>query len=237
MEYLSHQNYKDKLRLSVIMPVYNEERTLLDIIEKIKSINIEKELIIVDDGSNDKTKQILDNFKNSSIKIIRHLYDKGKGTAVRTALEYIDGDIVIIQDADLEYDPGDILKLLKPVKEGKAEVIYGSRFTGERRNMFFWHFIGNQFLTFLTNVLYNTTLSDMETGYKLIKTSILKNLNLKCKRFEFEPEVTAKILKKGIRIYEVPISYAGREYHQGKKITWKDGIPAILTLLKYRFFN
>lgn len=227
------------MKLSIIVPTYNEKETILKTIIRLKRPVIDKEIIIVDDGSNDGTKNILEEFKkkDQSIKILFNKNNLGKGASIRKAIPMVTGDYVIIQDADLEYDPQDIYKMLKPVKEGKAVVVYGSRFTGERRNMFFWHYLGNQFLTFLTNILFNTTLSDMETGYKLIKTSILKNLNLKCQRFEFEPEVTAKILKKGIRIYEVPISYSGREYHQGKKITWRDAIPAIITLFWSRFFD
>jgi len=207
------------MRLSIIIPVYNEENTILETIKRVNKLPVEKEIIVVDDGSTDGTKKKLrtKDLELRTIKIIYHQKNQGKGMAIRSGIKYATGDYTIIQDADLEYDPQDILKLLKPIKEGKAEVVYGSRFTGERRNMFFWHFIGNKLLTLLTNILYNTTLSDMETGYKLIKTPILKSLNLRCKRFEFEPEVTVKILKKGIRIYEVPISYTGREYYQGKK--------------------
>lgn len=231
------------MKLSVIIPVYNEEKTILETVKRVNKLPIDKEIIVVDDGSTDGTYTKIKiqsaswrtNLK--SIKVIRHEKNQGKGMAIRSGIKYATGSYIIIQDADLEYDPRDILKLLKPIKEGKAEVVYGSRFTGEHRNMFFWHFMGNQFLTFLTNILYNTTLSDMETGYKLIKTALLKSLNLKCQRFEFEPEVTAKILKRGVRIYEVPISYTGREYDQGKKITWRDAIPAIVTIVKYRFFN
>lgn len=237
------------MKLSIIIPVFNEEKTILETINRVFKLPVDKEIIVVDDGSTDGTKSKIKNShfakasrdkqksKIKSLKIICHFKNQGKGAAIRSGIKEATGDYTIIQDADLEYDPKDILKLLKPVKEGKAEVVYGSRFTGERRNMFFWHFIGNKFLTLLTNILYNTTLSDMETGYKLVKTSIFKSLNLKCQRFDFEPEVTVKILKKKIRIYEVPIAYAGREYNQGKKITWKDALPAILTLFKYRFFN
>lgn len=225
------------MKLSIIVPTYNEKETILETIGRLKKLTVDKEIIIVDDGSSDGTKKILKNIAmaDKSIKILFNKNNLGKGASVRKAIPIVKSDYTIIQDADLEYDPQDIDKLLKPVKEGKAVVVYGSRFTGERRNMFFWHFIGNQLLTLITNILYDTTLSDMETGYKLIKTPILKSLKLTSRRFEFEPEITAKILKMGIRIYEVPISYTGREFNQGKKITWKDAFPAIITLFKQRF--
>jgi len=226
------------MKLSVIIPVFNEKKTILAVVDGVEKIPIDKEIIIVDDGSTDGTKKELEKIKNKKgIKVVRHKKNQGKGVAIRTGLKHVGGDYVIVQDADMEYDPADIVKLVKPAKEGKGQVVYGSRFTGERRNMFFWHFLGNQFLTLLTNILYNSTLSDMETGYKLFKVDIISGLKLNCQRFEFEPEVTAKILKKGIRIYEVPISYAGREYDEGKKITWRDGLPAIWTLIKYRFVD
>lgn len=225
------------MKLSVIIPTYNEEKTVKEVVERVLKLDIDLEVIVVDDGSNDKTKEKLAEIKDKKVKVLRHKRNKGKGRAIRTGIKKAKGEYVIIQDADFEYDPEDILKLLAPVKKGKAEVVYGSRFTGERRNMFFWHFVGNRFLTLLTNILYNTTISDMETGYKLIKTSIIKGIKLNCQKFEFEPEITAKILKKGIRIYEVPISYSGREYEEGKKITWRDGFPAMFALIKYRFID
>ncbi len=225
-------------KLSVITPVFNEKNTIKDIIKQIHKVDINKELIIVDDGSTDGTRAILKKIKtNSDLKIIYHKQNQGKGMAIRTGIQSATGDFCIIQDADLEYDPQDYHKVLKPIREGKAEVVYGSRFTGEHRNMFFWHWIANRSLTLLTNILYNSTLSDMETCYKAFPTKMLQRMPLKCRRFEFEPEVTARVLKKGIRIYEVPISYAGREYHEGKKITWKDGFTALFTLLRYRLFN
>lgn len=224
------------MKLSIIIPVYNEGETIGEIIRQVKTAKgFDKEIIVVDDGSTDETSKVIKDIKD--IIVIRHQKNQGKGAAIRTGIAKAGGDYLLIQDADLEYDPQDILKLLEPIKQGKAEVVYGSRFTGPRRNMFFWHWMGNQLLTLLTNMLYNTTLSDMETCYKLIPTALVKSLRLRAKRFEFEPEVTAKILKKGIRIWEVPISYAGREYHEGKKISWKDGIPALWTLIKYRFTN
>ena len=224
------------MKISIIIPVFNEEKTIVQIIESLKKIDgFHKEIIAVDDASTDGTYRRLQGIKG--IKVIRHQINLGKGSAIRTGIEFASGDYVLVQDADLEYDPEDILTMIKPIDQGKAEVVYGSRFTGPRRNMFFWHWMGNQFLTLVTNILYNTTLSDMETCYKLIPLKLIKSLNLRSKRFEFEPEVTAKILKKNIRIWEVPISYAGREYDEGKKITWRDGIPALWTLIKYRFIN
>lgn len=224
------------MKLSIIIPVYNESKTVGEIIRQVKAVKgFDKEIIVIDDGSTDETSKVIKVIKD--INVIRHKANRGKGSAIRTGIAAAAGDYVMIQDADLEYDPQDILKLLEPIKQGKAEVVYGSRFTGPRRNMFFWHWMGNQLLTLVTNMLYNTTLSDMETCYKLMPVSLAKSLNLRAKRFEFEPEVTAKILKRGLRIWEVPISYAGREYHEGKKISWKDGIPALWALLKYRFVD
>ncbi len=228
-------------KLSVIIPVFNEANTIQEIINRVNKVSINKEIIIIDDYSSDGTQQILKklskNFPKTKLKIIFQPQNFGKGAAIRAGIKVATGDYTVIQDADLEYDPQDYHKLIKPVNEGKGEVIYGSRFTGEHRNMFFWHWVANQSLTLITNILYNSTLSDMETCYKLIPTKLLQSLKLKCSRFDFEPEVTAKILKRNIRIYEVPISYAGREYFEGKKITWRDGITALLTLLWYRLFD
>lgn len=232
--------------LSIIIPVYNEKNTIEEILSrllKVKIPSINKEVIVVNDGSTDETVAKLEKLKRKfkqtksfkTFKIISHSDNLGKGMAIRSGLLKVSGDYVLIQDADLEYDPQDIPKLLRPIQENKAEVVYGSRFTGEHRNLFFWHLLGNKLLSFLTDVLYNSTLTDMEVGYKLFPNKLLKKINLRCCRFEFEPEVTAKILKRGIRIYEVPISYAGRDYHEGKKITWRDGIKAIWVLFRERF--
>lgn len=222
------------MKLSIIIPVYNEPKTIGEIIRQVKTVkSLDKEIIVVDDGSTDETAKVIKDIRD--ITVIKHKVNQGKGAAIRTGIAKTTGDYILVQDADLEYDPQDIPSMIKPIVQGKAEVVYGSRFTGPRRNMFFWHWMGNQLLTLVTNVLYNTTLSDMETCYKIIPLKLIKSLNLKASRFEFEPEVTAKILKKNIRIWEVPISYAGREYNQGKKITWRDGVPALWTLLKYRF--
>ena len=226
------------MKLSVIIPVFNEKNTIKKILEKVKKLPFVNDIVVVDDGSVDGTTKILRNFpKQKKIKTIFNMKNQGKGFAVRTALKHVKGKYVIIQDADLEYDPREFPLLLKPIKEKKATVVYGSRFTGEHRNMFFWHMQANKFLTLVTNILYNTTLSDMETCYKLFPVDLAKQLKLNSKRFDIEPEITAKILKKKIRIYEVPISYAGREYHEGKKIGWLDGICALWTLLRYRFFD
>lgn len=206
------------MKLSIIIPSFNEENTIEEIIKRVKKekINeVEKEIIIVNDGSTDKTKNILK--KMPGIKLVDYEKNQGKGYAIRQGIKTATGDYILIQDADLEYDPRDYKKLLKPILEEKTEVVYGSRFLGERRNMFFWHMLGNKFLSFSTNVLFNTTLSDMEVGYKVIPRKLLLSLDLKENCFGFEPEVTAKILRKKKRIYEVPISYSGREYDEGKK--------------------
>jgi glycosyltransferase involved in cell wall biosynthesis len=228
------------MRLSIIMPVFNEKATIKEILRQVRSVDlgeIDKEIIVVDDGSSDGTSDILKLEADSSIKVIIHKKNQGKGAAIRTGLAEARGDMLIIQDADLEYDPEDIKKLIDPMLKGKAKVVYGSRFTGERRNMFFWHYVGNRFLSLITNVLYNTTLSDMETCYKLFSRESLDGVLIKSNKFDFEPEITAKILRRGIRIYEVPISYMGRELHEGKKISWRDGVPALWALIKYRFVS
>jgi len=223
--------------ISIIIPVFNEKKTVEEIIHRVKAVPFNKEIIIVDDGSSDGTKEILKKIVDPLINIFYHKKNYGKGRAVRTGLEKASGDIILIQDADLEYNPREYPQLLKPILENKAEVVYGSRFRGEGKSMFFWHAVGNNFLTFVTNLLYNTTLTDMETCYKVMKKEVLEGVTLKSNKFNIEPELTAKILKKRYRIYEVPISYAGREYSEGKKITWRDGLIALWTLIKYRFFN
>lgn len=225
------------MKLSVIIPAFNEKATINKIIKKVKATPFNKEIIIVDDGSSDGTREILRNLNDPSLKIYHHKQNYGKGRAIRTGLEHVNGDIILIQDADLEYDPQEYHNLLKPILEGKSKVVYGSRFKGAGKAMFFWHALGNNFLTFLTNLLYNTTLTDMETGYKCFKKEVIQDIELKSNRFNFEPEITAKILKNGYRIYEVPITYAGREYKEGKKITWRDGIIAFWTLIRYRLFK
>ena len=226
-------------KLSVIVPVFDERNTVAEIVRRMRAVDIglEREFVLVDDGSTDGTRDVLRQLEDSTVRVVLHDRNRGKGAAIRTGLEHITGDLVLVQDADLEYDPEDWPKLLAPMLRGKAQVVYGSRFTGERRNMLFLHWVGNRFLSLVTNVLYNTTLSDMETCYKLFDRRVLDAITLRSSGFEFEPEVTAKVLRRGIRIYEVPISYAGREYHEGKKITWRDGLVAVWALLKYRFVD
>lgn len=230
------------MKLSIIIPVYNEEATVREIIRRVNAVQldgIEKEIIAVDDGSQDNSAQILrDEAEKGRIQAYFHPQNRGKGAAIRTALDHVSGDIVLIQDADLEYDPRDYPQLIAPILEGRATVVYGSRFLGgPRKAMLFWHMVGNKALTLVTNLLYDTILSDMETCYKVFKTEVIKPISIRSRRFEVEPELTAKILKRGIRIYEVPISYNGREYEEGKKITWKDGFIALWTLVKYRFVD
>jgi glycosyltransferase involved in cell wall biosynthesis len=226
-------------RLSVIVPVYNERNTVVEIVRRMRAVDLslDLEVVLVDDGSTDGTQAVLGQLADSTVRVVQHDRNLGKGAAIRTALTHVTGDLVLVQDADLEYDPEDWPKLLHPVLRGRAQVVYGSRFTGERRNMLFLHWVGNRFLSFVTNVLYNTTLSDMETCYKLFDRRVLSSIQLRSSRFDFEPEVTAKVLRRGIRIYEVPISYAGREFDEGKKITWRDGIVALWILVKYRFVD
>jgi glycosyltransferase involved in cell wall biosynthesis len=224
-------------RLSVVVPVFNERNTVIEIVRRMRQVDLplELEIVIVDDGSSDGTRAILPQLEDSTVRVVLHPENRGKGAAIRTGLAHTTGDLVLIQDADLEYDPQDWPKLLNPVLRGKAQAVYGSRFTGERRNMLFWHWMGNRFLSLVTNVLYNTTISDMETCYKLVDRALLDGLELKANRFDFEPEITAKLLRRGVRIYEVPISYTGRDFDEGKKISWRDGFVALWTLVKYRF--
>ena len=225
--------------LSVIVPVFNERATVAEIVRRMRRVElpVDLEIIMVNDASFDGTADILKALEDSTVQVVHHHRNSGKGAAVRTGLAHARGDLILIQDADLEYDPDDWPKLLNPVLKGKAEVVYGSRFTGEHRNMLFTHWMGNRFLSLVTNVLYNTTLSDMETCYKLFDRQALDGIELRADGFDLEPEITAKVLRKGYRIYEVPISYAGREYDEGKKITWQDGFLALWTLVRYRFWR
>jgi glycosyltransferase involved in cell wall biosynthesis len=224
-------------KLSVIVPVFNERNTVVEIMRRMRAVDlpVEREIIVVDDGSSDGTRQVLAQLGDSTVKIVKHPENRGKGAAIRTGLEHVTGDLVLIQDADLEYDPEDWPKLLAPVFSGKATVVYGSRFTGERRNMLYLHWVGNRMLSFVTNVLYNTTLSDRETCNKLFDRRVLDGITIRSDKFDFEPEITAKVLRKKVRIYEVPISYTGREFEEGKKITWRDGFAALYALVKFRF--
>ena len=226
-------------KLSVIVPVFDERNTVVEIIRRMRQVELplDLEIVVVDDGSTDGTRAVLRQLGDSTVRVLTHEVNRGKGAAIRTGLAHVTGDLVLVQDADLEYDPEDWPKLLAPIQSGKARVVYGSRFTGERRNMLFLHWVGNRFLSLVTNVLYNTTLSDMQTCYKLFDRSLLDGITLRAERFEFEPEITAKILRRGIRIYEVPISYTGREFDEGKKITWRDGVTALWTLVKYRIVD
>jgi glycosyltransferase involved in cell wall biosynthesis len=236
---LSQAEPKQYQKLSVIVPLFDERNTVAEIVRRMRAVElpIDREIVLVDDGSRDGTGAVLGQLADSTVHVVQHERNRGKGAAIRTGLEQVTGDLVLIQDGDLEYDPEDWPKLLAPVLRGKAVVVYGSRFTGERRNMFFLHWVGNRFLSLVTNILYNTTLSDMETCYKLFDREVIAGIELRARKFEFEPEVTAKVLRRGIRIYEVPISYAGREFHEGKKITWRDGFVALWTLVKYRFVS
>jgi glycosyltransferase involved in cell wall biosynthesis len=224
--------------LSVIIPVYNEKDTIKEAIEKISLIDIPKEIIVVDDYSYDGTREALAEIKRDEVKVFYHQRNKGKGAAVRTGLGHVTGDIVIIQDADLEYDPREYPNLIKPILEGKADAVYGSRFLGgPHRVLFFWHYVGNKIITTFSNMLSNLNLTDMETGYKAFRVDVIRSLNLKSNRFGFEPEVTMKLAKSKYRIYEVSISYWGRDYSEGKKITWKDGAAALWHILRFRFFD
>ena len=227
------------MKLSILMPVYNEQATIEEIVRQVVAVDLDKELIIVDDGSTDGTREILrDKIEGQpNVRVVYHDHNKGKGAAIRTGKDFITGDIAIIQDADLEYDPNDYHALIDPIIKKKADVVYGSRFLGTRRAFLFWHYLGNRFLTFVTNLLYNTMLTDMETCYKVFRAEILKEMKIRSDRFEFEPEITAKVFKKGYKVFEVPIYYAGRDFAEGKKITWRDGFRAVWTIIKFRFID
>lgn len=225
-------------KLSVVIPVYNEERTIAELISRVQGVPLEKEIIVVDDCSTDGTVGVLEGLARAGeIRLFKHRVNMGKGAACRSGLRQVRGDVVIIQDADLEYDPTDYPALLAPIIKDQSKVVYGSRFLGPHKAMYFWHTVGNKMLTLATNILFDTTLTDMETCYKVFTADIAHKLRLKSNRWGFDPEITARILKTGQRIYEVPISYAGREFWEGKKISWKDGVTVIVTLVKYRFVD
>lgn len=223
-----------------MIPVYNEVGTIKEIVSRVQAVELEKEIIIVDDYSTDGTREHLRevNQVHENLKVLYHDHNQGKGAALRTGFQAITGDVVIIQDADLEYDPREYPHLLAPIVDGRADVVYGSRFLGgPHRVLFFWHYVGNKFLTLISNMFTNLNLTDMETCYKVFKREILNEITVKSNRFGFEPEFTAKIARKGFRIYETSISYSGRTYAEGKKIGWKDGIKAIFAILWFRFFD
>jgi len=240
------------VKLSIVMPVYNEVGTITEIVRRVRAVRLivpvgygadndsfiefDREIVIVDDGSTDGTREILHALEGESgVAIVFHERNLGKGRAVRTGLQHASGDVIVIQDADLEYDPRDYPALLQPIVEGRAQVVYGSRFRGgPTKTMFFWHMVGNRFLTLVTNLLYNTILSDMETGYKAFTREVAEQLDLQAPGWGFDPEITAQILKRGYRIYEVPISYTGREFEEGKKVSWHDGLTVLWTLLRCR---
>jgi glycosyltransferase involved in cell wall biosynthesis len=223
--------------LTVVIPVYNERTTVAEVIRRVRAVTLPVvlQIIAVDDGSSDGSDKVLRALEDSTLRVIRHEENQGKGAAIRTALGEAHGDLVLIQDADLEYDPNDWPRLLDPILRGKARVVYGSRFTGERKNMLPLHWVGNRSLALVTNILYQSTLSDMETCYKLFDAEVLDGMTIVSNRFDVEAELTAKVLRRGYRIYEVPISYAGREFAEGKKITWRDGFGALRTLIKFRY--
>ncbi len=246
------------MKLSIVMPVYNERATLEEIVRLVRTVDLtvdptgsnpkvqgpivlEREIILVDDGSTDGTRELLASWQQQAIPeltILFHAANGGKGAALRTGFSHATGDLLVIQDADLEYDPSDFVRLVEPILEGRAAVVYGSRFLGgPRAAMRLSHTLGNQLLTVATNLFYGTSLSDMETCYKCFRRTVIDGMPLRSRRFEIEPELTAKILKRGYTIYEVPISYNGRDFHEGKKITWRDGIAALRTLVKYRFVD
>ena len=228
------------MRVSFLVPAYNEAATIATLLDAVWALELEKQIVVVDDGSTDGTGEIVERWRDGRDGVVVVTQqNQGKGAAVRAAIPHADGDISVIQDADLEYDPADVPALIQPIERGVADVVYGSRLSGGRpqRAYLFWHLVGNRFLSLLTNVLYNTTLSDMETGYKAFRTDVLRSLDLSQDDFGIEPEITAKVCKRQLRIYELPISYYGRTYAEGKKITWRDGFKAIRVLLGVRLFG
>ena len=236
------------MKLSVLVPVYNEERTVEELVRRVCAFPMAKEIILIDDGSQDRSREILTRLEAENqqakdpaneIRVFFQPQNQGKGAALKTALSHASGDILLVQDADLEYDPADYPTLIEPIQKGLADVVYGTRFAGggAHRVFFFWHSMGNRVLTLLSNMLSNLNLSDMEVGYKVFRAEILQGVELKSRRFGFEPEITMKLAKKGCRFYEVPISYHGRTYEEGKKITWKDGVAALYYMLRFRLLD
>ncbi len=225
------------MKLSVVMPVYNEKDTIREILCQVRSVGLVSQIVVVDDCSSDGTREILQQEARAhdEVTLVLHDHNRGKGAGIRSGLQLVTGDIVVIQDADLEYDPRDYPALVRPILEGRIKVVYGSRFLGPRKDMLFTHMLGNKLLMLFTNILYDTTLSDMETCYKVMTVEVAKGLNIKSDGWGVDPEITAKVLRRGNRIFEVPISYYGREYYEGKKISWRDGFAVLWTLLKYRF--
>jgi len=228
-----------RMKLSVIIPVFNEVKTIREIINRVQATGVVSEILVVDDGSTDGSRDVLKELMDQGqIRVILHDHNRGKGAAVRTGIDNVAGDVILIQDADLEYDPRDYPALLRPLEEGIADVVYGSRFLGAaRRPILFWNMVANKILTLVTNILYNNILTDMETGYKLFRRNVVKDMPLHSRRFEFEPEFTAKILKRKVRIFEVPITFNPRDYSEGKKIKAKDAFIALWTLIRYRFVD
>jgi len=238
------QKENRSLRVSIVMPVYNEREYITEVIKRVTDTGVPYELVVIDDFSRDGTRDVLKKLEAGwagpcALRLLFHEKNKGKGAALRTGFEQVTGDMVIIQDADFEYDPKDYPKLMQPIIDGKADVVFGSRFVGgdSHRVLFFWHSVGNKLLTFVSNMLTNINLTDMETGYKAFRTEVLRSLKLESNRFGFEPEITAKVAKKRYRIYETSISYAGRTYEEGKKINWKDGVAAFWHIVKFNLLR
>jgi glycosyltransferase involved in cell wall biosynthesis len=224
--------------LSIVIPAYNEENFLPEVLRRVKEAPYDKEIIVVDDASIDGTRRFLEGLEDDGIKVILHQKNAGKGAAVRSGIAIATGEVIVIQDADLEYDPKDYPVLLAPILEGKADVVYGSRFLGGPHRVFYFrHYVGNKIVTLLSNIFSDLNLTDMETGYKAFAREALDGITIESNRFGFEPEITAKVARKGCRVYEVPISYHGRSYREGKKITWKDGVKALFTIVKYNLFR